>query len=78
MPDDNCYIFSESTGLVEHCVNLGDKVKAGQLIAKVHNIERTGTLPDEYHAKIDGVFTGKHFPGLIGNGDFLGVIAVPV
>ena len=78
MPDDSCYIFSESIGLVEHCVNLGDKVKAGQLIAKVHNIERIGILPDEYHAKIDGVFTGKHFPGLIGNGDFLGVVAVPV
>ena len=44
MPDDNCYIFSESTGLVEHCLDLGDEVKSGQLIAKVHNIERTGSL----------------------------------
>ena len=78
MPDDSCYIFSESTGLVEHCVDLGDKVQAGQLVAKVHNIERTGSAPDEYHAKIDGIFTGKHFPGLVVNGDFLGVIAVPI
>ena len=78
MPDDSCYIFSESTGLVEHCVDLGDEVKSGQLIAKVHNIERTGSPPDKYHAKIDGIFTGKHFPGLVVNGDFLGVIAVPV
>ena len=53
-------------------------MKSGQLIAKVHNIERTGSLPDEYHAKIDGIFTGKHFPGHVINGDFLGVIAVPV
>ena len=78
MPDDSCYIFSESTGLVEHCVDLGDKVQAGQLVAKVHNIERTGSPPDEYCAKIDGIFTGKHFPGLVVNGDFLGVIAVPI
>jgi N-alpha-acetyl-L-2,4-diaminobutyrate deacetylase len=78
MPDDSCYIFSESTGLVEHCVDLGDEVQAGQLVAKVHNIERTGSPPDEYHAKIDGIFTGKHFPGLVVNGDFLGVIAVPI
>ena len=78
MPNDSCYIFSESTGLVEHCVDLGDEVKSGQLIAKVHNIERTGSYPDEYHAKIDGIFTGKHFPGHVVNGDFLGVIAVPV
>ena len=59
-------------GLVEHCVDLGDEVKSGQLIAKVHNIERTGSPPDEYHAKIDGIFTGKHFPGHVVNGDFLG------
>ena len=51
---------------------------ANTSIAKVHNIERTGSPPDEYHAKIDGIFTGKHFPGHVVNGDFLGVIAVPV
>ena len=78
MPDESCYIFSESTGLVEHCVDLGDEVKAGQLVAKVHNTERTGMIPDEYHAKIDGIYTGRHFPGLVVNGDFLGVVAVPV
>ena len=78
MPDECCYVFSETSGLVEHCVDLGDKVKKGQLVAKVHNIERTGTNPVEYFAGIDGVYTGRHFPGLVANGDFLGVIAVPV
>ena len=78
MPDQRCYIFSETTGLVEHCVDLGDEVKTGQLVAKVHNIERTGTDPEEYYAEIDGIYTGRHFPGLVVNGDFLGVIAVPV
>ena len=29
MPDQRCYIFSETTGLVEHCVDLGDSVKEG-------------------------------------------------
>ena len=23
MPDQRCYVFSETTGLVEHCVDLG-------------------------------------------------------
>ena len=78
MPDERCYVFSETSGLVEHCVDLGDKVKKGQLVAKVHNIERTGTNPVEYFAGIDGVYTGRHFPGLVATGDFLGVIAVPV
>ena len=78
MPDERCYVFSETSGLVEHCVDLGDEVKKGQLVAKVHNIERTGTNPVEYFAGIDGVYMGRHFPGLVANGDFLGVIAVPV
>ena len=78
MPDHNCYVFSETSGLVEHCVDLGDQVKKGQLVAKVHNIERTGTDPVEYFAGIDGIYTGRHFPGLVVNGDFLGVIAVPI
>jgi N-alpha-acetyl-L-2,4-diaminobutyrate deacetylase len=78
MPDQRCYIFSETSGLVEHCVDLGDQVKTGQLVAKVHNIERTGTNPEEYYAEIDGIYTGRHFPGLVVNGDFLGVIAVPM
>jgi N2-acetyl-L-2,4-diaminobutanoate deacetylase len=78
MPDQRCYVFSETTGLVEHCVDLGDEVKTGQLVAKVHNIERTGTDPEEYYAGIDGIYTGRHFPGLVVNGDFLGVIAVPM
>jgi N2-acetyl-L-2,4-diaminobutanoate deacetylase len=78
MPDQRCYVFSESTGLVEHCVDLGDKVKTGQLVAKVYNIERTGADPEEYYAEIDGIYTGRHFPGLVVNGDFLGVISVPM
>ncbi len=78
MPDTNCFIFSESTGLLELCVELGSEVKVNDLIGRVHNIERTGLVPMEYRAAIDGIFMGRHFPGLIAMGDVLGVIAVPV
>jgi len=78
MPDQSCFIFSESTGLLELCIELGAKVNAGDLIAFVHPIERTGLTPTAYHAVIDGIFSGRHFPGKIGMGDFLGVIAVPM
>ena len=66
-------------GLVEHCVDLGDKVKEGQLVAKVHNIERTGnrsllSILLELMVSTQVVI----FPGHVINGDFLGIVAVPV
>ena len=78
MPDKNCFVFSESSGLLEPCVDLGSDVRAGDLLGRVHNVERTGLAPTEYHAKIDGVVAGKHFPGHIAMGDFLAVVAVPI
>jgi N-alpha-acetyl-L-2,4-diaminobutyrate deacetylase len=78
MPDQNCFVFSESDGLLELCVDLGAEVKAGDLLGRVHDIKRTGLAPTDYHAKIDGIFSGRHFPGQIAMGDFLGVIAVPM
>ncbi len=77
MPDQRCFIFSESAGLLEPCVDLGSSVRAGQLIARVHTIDRTGLLPMDYHSEIDGILTGRHFPGLIAIGDFLSVVSVP-
>ncbi len=76
MPDQNCFVFSESSGLFELCVDLGAQVKAGDLIGRVHNIERTGLAPTEYFAGVGGIFSGRHFPGHIAMGDFLGVIAI--
>jgi N2-acetyl-L-2,4-diaminobutanoate deacetylase len=64
--------------LLELVVDLGADVKRGDLLARVHNIKRTGEVPTDYHAAIDGVFTGRHFPGYIAMGDFLGIVAVPV
>jgi N-alpha-acetyl-L-2,4-diaminobutyrate deacetylase len=78
MPDQRCFVFSESTGLLEPCIDLGTEVRAGDLIALIHNIERTGLPPTEYHTFIDGIFTGRHFPGLVTMGDFLGVVSVPI
>ncbi len=78
MPDNRCFVSSQHSGLFEPCVDLGADVKAGQLLARIHNVERTGSKPYEYWCPIDGVFTGRHFPGLITMGDMVGVIAVRV
>ena len=78
MPDARCFVASETTGLVEYCVDLGAAVEAGQIIARVHDVERTGRPPVDYAAGISGLFIGRHFPGLIGLGDCLAAVAVPV
>jgi len=78
MPDSRCFVSSETSGLIEYCVDLGASVEAGQVIARVHAVERSGSPPLDYRAQISGLFIGRHFPGLITPGDFLGAVAVPV
>jgi len=77
MPDRDCYVTSETAGLIEYCVDLGDEVRAGDVLARIHDVERTGGTPVDYRAKRDGLFIGRHFPGLIALGDPVGVIGVP-
>ena len=75
MQQDNAYVFSEHNGLVEPCVDLGDAVSEGDLIARIYSTERSGAAPVEYHAASDGIIMGRHYPSLIKIGDFMNVIA---
>lgn len=77
MPSDRCYVTSESQGLVEPCVDLGAVVNKGDVLLRVHDINRTGQPAVDYRAGIDGILVGRHFPGLIDYGDFVAVVAVP-
>jgi len=76
MPDDRCFVNALGGGLVELCIELGDSVKVGQVIARIHDVERTGGEPGEYLSLLEGVLVACHFPGLITTGDMLAVIAV--
>jgi N-alpha-acetyl-L-2,4-diaminobutyrate deacetylase len=78
MPSADCFTFSESEGLVEPCVDLGDPVSAGDVLARVHSAVRTGEEPKEYRARLSGILAARHAPGLIGMGDCLAVVAVLV
>ena len=75
-PDHRSFVTSEHSGLLEMCVDLGADVKNGEVIALVHDIERTGTQPVEYKAPIDGVLAGRHYPSLTQPGDNIAVIAI--
>ncbi len=75
MPDDNCFVSSETTGLLEISTDLGAKVSKGQPLARIYNIEKTGQEPTTYSCPMDGIFVGRHYPGLINMGDIIAVVA---
>jgi N-alpha-acetyl-L-2,4-diaminobutyrate deacetylase len=75
MPSGDCFTFAEHDGLVEPCVDLGDPVRTGDVIARIHPVGRTGQAPAEYRASLDGVLAARHFPGLAKTGDCLAVVA---
>ena len=59
-------------------MDLGGEVRTGDVLARVHDVERTGASPVSYRAAIDGILCGRHFPGMIGIGDVIAVVAVPM
>lgn len=78
MPSGDCFCFAEEDGLIETMVDLGEPVREGQVVACIHQIGRTGATPQEIRAKLSGILTARHFPGLVKAGDCASVVAVEV
>jgi N-alpha-acetyl-L-2,4-diaminobutyrate deacetylase len=76
MPSSDCFAFAEDDGLLETIVDLGDDVGGGQVLARIHPLERTGRPPAEIRAGISGILTARHFPGLVKAGDCAAVVAL--
>jgi N-alpha-acetyl-L-2,4-diaminobutyrate deacetylase len=55
-------------------IDLGDSVKEGQVIARIHPIGRTGVAPAEIRTKLTGLLAARHFPGLVKPGDCVAVV----
>jgi len=77
-PDLTAYTIADETGLFECLVNLDEWVEAGQLIGRIHSIEKTGLTPGLYYAHRSGTLIGRHFPGLARPGDCLAVIGTEI
>jgi N2-acetyl-L-2,4-diaminobutanoate deacetylase len=45
------------------------------VLARVHDIDRTGARPVEYVAHRGGLLAARHFPGLVQAGDTVAVVA---
>jgi N-alpha-acetyl-L-2,4-diaminobutyrate deacetylase len=76
MPDDDCYHFAETDGMIEFTVDLGDSIAKDERIARIWPLDRTGVPPQDYIAQRSGFMVGRHFPGLIQTGDCLALVAV--
>jgi N-alpha-acetyl-L-2,4-diaminobutyrate deacetylase len=76
MPSLDCYAFAQEAGMLEPAVDLGDRVRQGDLLARVWRVDRTGAAPEEVVARVDGILAARHFPGLVQPGDTVGVVAV--
>lgn len=75
MPDSTCYVLGTHRGIFEMTRTLGDCVQKGDLVARIHSVERTGMPPVEYFAERDGMLIARRFPALANIGDTLIVIA---
>ena len=76
-PDDACFHFSPSGGLIAFDIELGQSVHRGDRIAQIWDVHATGQVPLDVIAQRDGILTARHHPGLIQPGDCLAVLAVP-
>lgn len=77
IPDGDAYRVSEHAGILEFAVALGDWVKEGDVIARIHDMHRTGTTPQEYLAPYDALLIGRRHSALVNVGDTFAVLAVP-
>ncbi|WP_211364837.1 N(2)-acetyl-L-2,4-diaminobutanoate deacetylase DoeB [Roseospira marina] len=74
MPSMDCFTFADTDGLLEMCVDLGETVRAGDRLARIWPMDRTGVAPRDYFAKLDGMLIGRHFPGVTKTGDSIAVL----
>ena len=75
-PDGDCFHFAPESGVLELLVELGGQVQAGDILAKIWPINKTGSEPIYIAANRDGLLIARHFPGLVQDGDCLAVLAV--
>lgn len=78
VPETDPYVVSETDGLIEWLVELGDPIASGQPIARVHEPRKLGVQPSEYHATIDGLLAMRHHPGLVKMGDAIAMQAYEI
>ena len=75
LPDPECFVIAKDYGLLEMRTGLGWDCHRGNLLARIHPINRSGMKPVEYITHRNGILMARHHQGLIRPGDCLAVIA---
>jgi predicted deacylase len=71
------FCYALEGGIVEHVVELGDRIKDGQLVALIHHPETSGREPTPVSAKQGGMVICLRAMGRVERGDCLGHWAGP-
>ncbi|MCB1210545.1 MAG: succinylglutamate desuccinylase/aspartoacylase family protein [Verrucomicrobiales bacterium] len=69
------YILAPESGIFEVCVDLGTKVKKGQIVGYIHHLERPDRAPEEIITQSAGYLITMRAPCLTQQGDCVAVIA---
>jgi len=75
MTGEGCFIAATEQGLLEPCVDLGDRVSKGDVIARLWSINHPSRQPHVYAAGASGILAARHFPSLVEVGDCIAVVA---
>ncbi len=70
----DAYVVAKTDGMFEFTASLGDEYRAGDLLARIYDIDNPTVAPKEYHAPCDGILIHRHLAGLIKRGDCLAVM----
>ncbi len=69
------YLLAPESGIFEVAVDLGAKVKRGQVVGFIHHLERPDRAPEEIAAQSTGYLVCQRAPCLTQQGDCVAVVA---
>lgn len=72
------YLLAPESGIFEICIDLGCRVKRGQVIGRIHHLERPDRQPEAIVSHSDGYLMTMRAPCLTRQGDCVAVIAQEV
>lgn len=73
--DREDYRFAPESGMYESCVDLGEEVTSGQVVGRIHFLERPDRAPVLVTANADGMLIAGRAPSMVKQGDCVACIA---